>query len=139
MKDFTKVVLVIGGVILAIILISAASYGTRYFTAEVRGVVDAKEQVESASNRLEKYEEFFGLCAGVQTLKHSIAAQEKMLTSSNSDTMSERVMTNISGMQAHLARQVTEYNTKSQMYTRKKFKSSNLPARLSLDGITYCN
>lgn len=138
MKNSAKLSLSIVGVILVIVLISAASLGWRYYTAEVKGVVDAKEQIESANNRIEKYEEFFGICASVQTLKHGIETQERLLTASTSDSMSERVMTNISGMEAQLARQVNAYNAKSQMYTRKKFKASNLPARLSLTGPTYC-
>lgn len=138
MKDATKMGAVLVGVFLTIVLLTVASLAWRYYTAEVKGVVGAKEQIESANNRIEKYEEFFTTCASVQTLKHSINTQKKMLAESNSESMAERVMTNISGMEAHLARLVNEYNTKSQMYTRKKFKASNLPARLSLSGPTYC-
>lgn len=129
-------------VIIGLILIVALSAGTwawRYYTAEIRGVITAEEQIESAPSRIARYEEFFDLCASVQRNKAALNAQRERLEGEESQKERSRIRSNIAGLSAQIAGTVSRYNNNAaQDYTSGRFKASNLPYQLSTEGATTC-
>lgn len=125
--------------IFIITAITAGSLAYRYYMAPVHGKVNAEVQIESAPSRIQKYEHFFNLCAQVQTMKASIAAQRDLLDPAETTKERSRIRANLAGMTAQLARYVNQYNADSQKnYTKARFKDSSLPYTLSVDGKTFC-
>ena len=61
-------------VILAGTLIWGASTGWRYATAPIEGLVDATVEINSGAFRIQAYNKFFDLKAGVATLEDQIDA-----------------------------------------------------------------
>lgn len=115
----------VGVVILGIILLVAISLGTlawRYYTAEMRGSVDAQEQIESAPSRIQRYQEFFSICQSIQTKEDAIDNLRA------NDSMDEqRKGSAITANQNARSTLINEYNSmSSQSYTAARFKASNL-------------
>lgn len=128
-----KVFLMVVGILLAIILIVGGSWAFRYYTAEIRGTVDAEEQLESSQSRISRYEEFFNLCATVQTRERALQAQkERLINSPHADSRElSRIRSNIAALESQRERAINTYNARaSQAYTSGRFKASNLPHRL---------
>lgn len=115
----------VGAFLLAIVVLIALALGGlawRYYTAEIRGRVDAQEQIESAPSRIQRYQEFFNLCQSIQTKEDSI---DNLRANSTMDE--ERKGTAITANQNARAQLINEYNSKSaQSYTAARFKASNL-------------
>lgn len=115
----------VGAFLLAIVVLIALALGTlawRYYTAELRGRVDAQEQIESAPSRIQRYQEFFNLCQSIQTKEDAI---DNLRANSTMDE--ERKGTAITANQNARAQLINEYNSKSaQSYTATRFKASNL-------------
>jgi hypothetical protein len=115
----------VGAFLLAIIVFIALALGGlawRYYTAELRGRVDAQEQIESAPSRIQRYQEFFNLCQSIQTKEDAI---DNLRANSTMDE--ERKGTAITANQNARAQLINEYNSKSaQSYTAARFKASNL-------------
>lgn len=127
-------------VLLLLSLLSAGGWAWRYYTAEVRGVVDAEEQIESAGSRVQFYNHFHDMCSSIKTSKQALATQYKMLGLSEGGKESVRVRANIAGLEATVASRVNQYNADSAKgYTAARFKDNSLPHRVSVDGTTHCN
>lgn len=127
--------------IISITLLTAGGWAYRYYTAPIEGIVGAQEQIESSSNRISTYEEFYGLCADSRTLQQNIQSQKDLLSNLEKGTVDySHTLKNISGMQAQLHRYVNDYNSMSnQSYTAAKFKSEGLPRTLKSDNLITCN
>lgn len=135
MKSLTRtIVLSVVGVIAFIVTV----YFVQYETAPLRGKVQEQEQLESGSNRIQQYQDFFDLCANVQTEKQTLKAQQHLLKTIKDSGYRERIQTNITALQSSIANDVNQYNARSHMYTTKRFKDSQLPYTLSVNGPTYC-
>jgi len=134
---------VAGVILLVIALAIAASLGIlawRYYTADIKGIVDAQEQITSGANRIQEYERFFDLCAEAQTMQSSLEAQRSLLESTDDDKEKRRVNANIAGMTAQLYRIVNQYNSNaSKDYTAARFHSSDLPWKLSVNQPILCS
>jgi len=141
MSKKMKGVLIAIGVIVLIVSIIAGNWLYRYYTAEIRGVVDAEEQIESAPSRISRYEEFYNRCASIQGHEDSIAAQEQRLQHIDPESSeASRVRTIIAGLHSERARAIRRYNTDAaNSYTMGRFRASNLPYRLDIDAPqTHC-
>lgn len=126
-------------IVIGLIALTAFGYGYRYFMAPIKGKVAAEEQLESASNRIQRYNHFFDLCASVQRQKAQLAAQRERLQSEPEGKFKSRVRANIAGIQSQIAGSVAQYNADStKSYTAARFKDSNLPYRLTIEGKTTC-
>lgn len=127
--------LIVIAVIAAIFLLTVGGWAWRYYTAEVRGTVDAEEQIESAASRIARYEEFYNRCASVQSHEDALVAQEERLANLDSDSKeASRVRTVIAGIKSQRARAIRQYNADaSNSYTSGRFRASNLPYRLDID------
>jgi len=130
-----KATLIIIGIIALIALLTVGSWAYRYYTAEIRGTVDAEEQIESAPSRISRYEEFYNRCASIQGHEDSIQAQMKRLDSVDPESSEAgRVRANIAGLESQRARSIRRYNTDAaNSYTMGRFRASNLPYRLDIN------
>lgn len=98
-------------------------------TAGIRGQSEAERLIESGSSRIQRYEEFFGICSAVQAKESAIDALRR------NDSMDEsRRDTAITSNEIARDRLIAEYNAKAGMaYTAARFLASNLPATLSIE------
>ena len=125
-KEMSQGVLAIIVLVIALVVASLSSLAWRYFTAEVRGTVDAEEQIESASSRIQRYQEFFNICQSIQTKEDAI---DNLRANSTMDE--ERKGMAITANQNARSNLINKYNSKSaQNYTAERFKQSNLVYRI---------
>lgn len=139
MKSSAKIALGIFGVIAVIIALSLSTYVYRYMTADIKGQVDAQEQITSGGNRVQEYEKFFKLCENTANMKGNVETQRLLLDSAETTKERSRIRANIAGMEASIRKNVSDYNSMSKQYTTERFKDSSLPHRLDFDGNTDCN
>lgn len=133
MKQGTLIVL---AVVFGIALLIGGSWAFRYYTAEIRGAVDAEEQITRGASRISRYEEFYNRCASIQGHESALAAQEARLASITDQSSGEasRVRANIAGIRAQRDREIHRYNTDSaNSYSRGRFRASNLPYQLNVN------
>ena len=120
------------------VLLVFGGWAFKYFTAPIKGTVDAEVQIESAESRISNYNHFYDLCSQVQSMKQSIQNQKELLEYSD-DENRQRVLANIAGMKSQLSRYVNQYNADaSKSYTAARFRSATLPYKLYIDGTTNC-
>lgn len=130
--------------LLATIVIAAALTGAglavRYLLAEVRGVVTAEEQIQSAGSRITRYEHFFDLCAAVQGNEAAIDTLEISLEAASSDRERERLTAAVNGVRAQRVRNIQQYNADARKdYTSGQFRASSLPYQLDpAQEVTSC-
>lgn len=131
-----------GVIILGIVLLMALSLGSlawRYYTADIRGTVDAEEQIESGRSKITNYNHFFDLCSLAQTRQQSLEVQKSLLENAESSDERVRVRSNIAGLEAQLNRAINQYNVDVQKeYTMARFKDVDLPYELSATQSIYC-
>ncbi len=124
----------IGGVILLVIVMAAFSLGYWFWiktTAEIKGVSEAERQIESASNRIVSYNQFFDLCAAIQEREASLIAQESILDSAESSSERQRVRANIAGITASRQGLIAKYNANANKeYTNARFLGESLPRKI---------
>jgi len=117
--------------LLVLVLMSGAGLAWRYFTAPVKGIVDAEEQINQGSNRIQKYNHFFDLCSTIQSDKMTLETQRSLLESAEGDKERARVRANIAGIEAQMNRNANQYNVDARKeYTAARFKSSDLPYQI---------
>lgn len=115
--------------IVALALVVVGAYAVRYYSADVRGRIDANETIKSGANRIAQYDYFFALCAAVQDAEAALAAQQALLSVDPED---KRVLANIAGITAARASLINEYNVRAaREYTSGQFRDSELPYQLS--------
>jgi len=108
--------------------------GASWSTAPFRGAADARERtVGSGEFRVSTYEEFFDLCAAVETKEDEIGALQDELDTKPSEYRGEQITTSLTALRATRAELVNDYNAKSRQEHRKAFKDAGLPAELSTD------
>lgn len=130
-----RIFLMILGLIGSMILISLSTLAYRYFTAEVRGVVDAEEQIEGAASRIQRYQEFFNLCQSIQAKEDAI---DNILANTTMGESGQGAA--VTANQNSRAQLIAEYNSKSsQSYTSARFKASNLPYTIERGPYTGSN
>jgi len=132
----------IGILILVIVVVMALSLGGlawRYYTADIRGTVDAEERIESAQSKIQNYEHYFDLCSTAQTRQQSLMVQEELLSSAEDTKERARIRANVAGLKAQLASAVNQYNVDVQKdYTMARFKDVDLPYELDYNTPINC-
>ena len=124
--------------LIGVVAVTAGSLAYRYYTAEVRGIVDAEVRIESGQNRIQQYNRFFDLCAETQTMQSSLQVQQELLETVEGQE-AERVRSNIAGMNAQLHRYVNRYNADARKeYTAARFRDSSLPYQLDANQPINC-
>lgn len=123
-----KIALIIAAAFFSIV---AFAWTFTYYTADVRGRIQANEQIKSGANRIAQYDHFFNLCAGVQTNEASLDAQNEQLAQATSDKEKERIRTNIAGLTTARAEGINQYNADARKnYTDGQFRDSDLPYQI---------
>lgn len=114
-------------VFVTVLVIGVLSFGVRWLTAEPKGRLQAREQIQSGANRIAAYEHFYNLCAAIQAQEAALAAQYTSLDGATGDDK-ERIKANIAGLTAQRARSIAQYNVDARKsYTQGQFRSSDLP------------
>lgn len=133
-KDAKRTVVAVVIVLFFIAVLSLVFLGWRYFTAPVKGVVEAQEQIHRGANRIQEYEKFFDLCYSAKATQDTITQQQALLESGAKHP--DQVRTTITGLQARLNQIVNEYNSNShKSYTSAQFKASELPFEINAENI----
>ena len=118
---WSTVILILVGVLMA------AGWGinwaVRYYTAEPKGQLEAREQIQSAPFRISAYNFFFDLCAAIQGHEISLDALNKQLTKVTRENEKERILSTIAGLEGQRGRSISEYNAAARKdYTIGQFK-----------------
>lgn len=96
-------------------------------TASLRGRSEAERIIEGPASRIQLYNEFFNLCAGIQAKEKQIdiLANDKALPEG-------RRAEAITATRIARTSLITDYNGRaSRNYTAGRFKAANLPYRIS--------
>lgn len=126
--------------LLPFILIISVVWGYRYFTAPIRGEIDARERIFEGSNIISRHDEFYNLCATAQTQQTMLRNHRENLEYAETSDERERIRRNINGVEAQLHRTVNQYNADARnSYTRGRFQASNLPYQLNTEGVITCH
>ncbi|MGW5122998.1 hypothetical protein ACWEQ7_02855 [Streptomyces sp. NPDC004069] len=117
--------------------------GISQLTAPFRGETDKRNRTEgNGAFRLSAYEEFFDLCASVQTSEAQMKAlQDELDDKDHPPTVerAERIRTSITAVKSSRSESITTYNAKAGQEHRQAFQDANLPARLDInDQETQC-
>ena len=127
MKEFGLIMTTIAVIAAAV----AGVWAFRYFTADVRGRIDAQEIRKAGPLRVAAYNHFFDLCASVQGLEAGLEAQQAQLAVTESSKDRERVRSNIAGLTSERERAIRQYNADARKdYTIGQFRDSDLPYQL---------
>lgn len=135
------VVAIICAVIVAVVV---GTYAVKYFTADVRGKVDANEKIKADGNfRIEAYDRFFDACSSVQAIELQLQAARVEASTNKDERRAGQIRTNIMGLTSARADAVTKYNGDARKsYTAGQFRSSDLPSELPIqppaEGVTPC-
>lgn len=123
------------GIGLFLILI-VGIYLFRYGTASIRGIIGAKEKVESAEHRLYSYEHFYDLYGTIKAKETLYESQKDALKNAETQSERARIRQNIYGIKASLRRAIEEYNADAaKIETKGKFKADDLPFKIKINDI----
>ncbi|MFJ8345103.1 hypothetical protein ACIQ9J_01745 [Streptomyces sp. NPDC094153] len=110
--------------------------GVSQLTAPFRGETDKRNRtVGSGAFQIATYEEFFDLCASVQTSEAQLKALNEELGDKDhppTADRAEKIRTSITAVKASRAESITTYNSKASQEHRQAFQDADLPARLDL-------
>lgn len=125
------------GTVLAVLLIIGAWFAITQFqrgTADYRGETGVIENTEAnAQFRMQAYDEFFDLCASVQTYETRIEALEEELESAEG-TRANELKTALTANKAQRAGLINQYNVDaSKEWTVGQFQSQDLPFKLDIE------
>ncbi|MEU6362246.1 hypothetical protein [Streptomyces albidoflavus] len=102
-------------------------------TADWRGETDKRERTTaSGAFRQATYEEFFNLCASVQTAEASIKNTEEELATNPSAERAEKLRTTLTAQRNTRAGSITRYNALANEEHRAAFQAATLPYQLDL-------
>jgi hypothetical protein len=132
MKDGLTVIGWIGAFLVLIALTVAGTWAFRWYTADFKGQLTAREEILSGANRITAYNHFFNLCASVQASEGGLDALTTELTAYTPGTSDySRTLTNITGVRANRARSIAQYNADAAKdYTTGQFRDLDLPYEL---------
>lgn len=118
--------------VVAIIALVIGGWAIKYYTADVRGKIDANETIKSGNNRIAQYDKFFNACSSIKSLESKIDASTSELAQADPSDRG-RLLSNISGQLGARAEAINNYNADAnKSYTNGQFRSSNLPAQIPL-------
>lgn len=135
------VVMVVFGLIIAIV---AGSWAWRYYTAEIRGVVDAEQQIEGRDSRIANYEYFYDLCSAIKSYQLALQVQksgyEQAMEQERSEDVLNRYQSNIIGLESQFYRAIQRYNADARkVKTRARFLGEDLPLQIHNEGPISCS
>lgn len=126
-----KMILGVVGAFVVLSVFVSLSLGIRYYTANLRGKVDAQERRLSGPMRLAAYNYFFDLCVAVQGHEASLDALHRELDVTNDTKEQVRIRTNITGLESYRSRSIAQYNQDARKdYTIGQFRDTDLPYQI---------
>lgn len=144
MKKTGSYVGIFVGSLVVLLLLVAGVWAFKYFTADIRGAVDQREQtIANGQYRIAAYESFYDKCASIQAKEDQIKQTEARKVSkggSNSGftgTQKEAILLALENSRAELIR---SYNADARKAdTRANFLASDLPYQIQIDSETTCD
>ncbi|MDQ1041440.1 hypothetical protein QFZ75_007942 [Streptomyces sp. V3I8] len=122
-----------------VILLTAAAFAFRWFSADLRGEASKREQtIANGAWRLGTYEEFFDLCAAVESTEQKIKNLEAELATKPSADRAERINTSLAALKNTRADSIATYNSKASQEHRTAFQDAALPYTLNNAQETQC-
>ncbi|MFE6000342.1 hypothetical protein ACFQ6C_26335 [Streptomyces sp. NPDC056454] len=120
-------------VALGITVIVVSAFAIRWATADLRGEASKREQtIANGAFRIATYEEFYDLCAAVQTSEQQLKALRTELDGKPSPDREERIRSSITAVTASRAESITTYNSKATQEHRTAFQDARLPYTLDI-------
>ncbi|WP_328439325.1 hypothetical protein OHA71_23595 [Streptomyces sp. NBC_00444] len=108
--------------------------GVSQLTAGFRGETDKKNRTEgSGAFRIATYEEFFDLCASVQTAEQQLKALQEELDGKPSAERAEKIRQSMTAVKASRAESITTFNSKATQEHRETFQDADLPYKLDIN------
>jgi hypothetical protein len=128
---------VIGIIIVAIVGLLMWTFGWGFFarsTADFRGETEARERIYADGDyRIAIYNQFFDICASVQTAEDRIEVYEQEMATATPERTFV-LATSISAIRAQRAESINEYNSlAARDFTAADFRDLDLPFRLDTD------
>jgi len=116
---------------LVVILLIVGGWAYRYYTAPIRGRIDARERIESGEHRIYNYEYFYSLYGSIQAYETAIEEQEKAFEYAETTHDRSRIRQNIAGIKSQRRRAIEDYNARARMTeSRGKFLADDLPYQI---------
>lgn len=127
--------------VLGLIAVAALTWGSIYVfgtvqnsTADYRGKTGVREKtVANADFRIATYEQYFDLCASVQSAEAAIKNAQTELATAPSPDRAEKLQQVITAQRNTRAESISTYNSKASQEHRQAFLDANLPARLDVN------
>lgn len=123
----------------AIIVGAMGVFGFGWFqrgTADFRGETEAIENVQADGDfRIAAYQQFFDLCAEVQSVEDRIGQMENTLANAEpGSTRADEAQTNLDALRATRSQLVRDYNSlASRDFTEGQFRDRDLPYQLNIN------
>jgi hypothetical protein len=124
---FGNIALWVLGVLALVIIVWLILWGAGWIAAPWQGKLQARQQIQSGSFRIQAYNHFFDLCASVTTLDQAL---QQTLVSEQTDKGDDlsRDQINFTAQLNDRNDAANQYNADShKSYTVGQFKSANLP------------
>lgn len=129
-----KGILISVGVLLLFVILIVGGWGFRYYTAEIRGKIEAHEKVQFAEYRLFSYDHFYNLYSDIQAYEDQIKNQQSYIDSSTDEEEIKRYRRNVNALMNQRASCIRQYNADVRKEgTRGQFRSSDLPVKINID------
>lgn len=120
-----KTIRIVLSTVLAFVILYAAALAFGWVTAPWVGKVGARQQIQSATYRIDAYDHFYDLCAAIQSHEAAIDAQKARTDHS------PHLQQNLAALQTRRATDINQYNADAaKSYTQGQFRASNLPYHL---------
>jgi hypothetical protein len=108
-----------------------AFYATKYYTAPIRGKIEAREEIMSGDYRIAAYNHFFDLKVAYDSADASLTALIKARDVAISDDEIERLNASIAGVESQKERTRLQYNADAaKNYTLGQFLDLKLPYQI---------
>src|SRR5699024_680417 len=133
-----KITIAVFAVVIAVALFLAAVYGgglMQRLTADFRGETGQIEQTQAdADYRISAYDQFYGKCAGIQTLESKISNLSDELEETDDEQRKSVLNTSITASKNKRAELINDYNADARKEaTRGQFKASDLPYEVDIN------
>lgn len=121
--------------VLGFALLIGGVFAFRWFTAEPRGALDAREQVLADGDfRIAAYNHFFGLCSSVQAQEDREVSLTTELETSPSESRRSQIQASLTAVRSQRAELIRTYNADAAKdYTSGQFRDADLPYQLDID------
>lgn len=136
----------IGGAVIAgwvlflvmLVVVTVSIGALVWLWAPWQGKIEARQQINTGTNRIAQYERFFNDCGTIQGQQDNIEAQKATVKSLHGRAHDNAVVT-LSAMTYQLNRDVADYNANAaKSYTNGQFRASNLPYHIEASERVQC-